>query len=179
MPPMIPTSFSNSRVALLALALTLPVCAHALPEDDAQTANSEDFLSLDLNLNEGEWVQTAHPGRPTCLTQGSRKICGARIRIQRNEDGTLKRVTATGTPANFQQQPEADAAVVHFSGRTLIFDQDTQLVTVDGDAHFEQGTTNMRHVHFEYHLDTGDISADAAGTDASGQMSFTPDATGN
>jgi lipopolysaccharide export system protein LptA len=177
--PMIPTSFSNSRAALLALALTLPLCAHALPEDDAQPANSEDFLSLDLNLNEGEWVQTAHPDRPTCLTQGSRKICGAQIRIQRNADGTLKRVTATGTPANFQQQPEVGAAVVHFSGRTLVFDQDAQLVTVDGDARFEQGTTNVGHVHFEYHLDTGRFKADAGGTDARGRMSFTPDATGN
>ena len=175
---MTPNRFRNSRAALLALALTLPVCAQALPEDDAQQANSEDFASLDLNLNAGEWVQKAHADRPTCLTQGSRKVCGAEIRIQRNEDGTLKKVTATGTPANFQQQPEANAAVVYFSGRTLVFDQDAQLLTIDGDAQFEQGSTSLNHEHFEYHLDTGDIKADAGGTDERGHMSFTPDAAG-
>jgi lipopolysaccharide export system protein LptA len=173
------TGFSNSCAALFFLALALPASVLALPEDDAKQANSEDFASLELMLNEGEWVQTAHPDRPTCLTQGSRKVCGKEIRIQRGEDGALKRVTATGTPANFQQQPEADAAVVHFSGRTLVFDQDAQLVTVDGDAHFEQGTTALSHQHFEYHLDTGSIKADSGGTDARGEATFTPEASGN
>lgn len=176
---MTPNSSRNSRATLLLLAFVLPVVAHALPEDDAKQANSEDFASLELNLNEGEWVQTAHADRPTCLTQGSRKVCGAVIRIQRNEDGALKRVTATGMPANFQQQPEANAAIVHFSGSTLVFDQDAQLVTVDGNAHFEQGTTNLSHEHFEYNLDTGTIKADAGGTEARGRMSITPETAGD
>lgn len=176
---MIPTNTRNLLAALLTAAFALPVCAYALPDDDAQQANSEDFLSLELMLNEGEWVQTAHPDRPTCITQGSRKICGAEIRMLRNEDGVLKRVTATGAPASFQQQPEANAEIVHFSGRTLVYDQDAQVLTIDGDAHFEQGTTSLSHEHFEYHLDTGSIKADAGGTDERGHMSFTPEADGN
>jgi lipopolysaccharide export system protein LptA len=175
--PMIPNNFRKPR-ALLALLLALPMCASALPEDDAQQIDSDDFLSLELSLNEGEWVQTAHTDRPTCITQGSRKVCGTEIRLQRNENGTLKRVTATGNPASFEEQPEAGAAIVHFSGATLVYDQQAQLLTMDGDAQFSRGTDKLTSEHIEYHLDTRRVVADAGNSDASSQFVITPEAPG-
>lgn len=163
------------QTTLIALAIALPVAAHALPEDDAQLIESHDARTLELSLNEGEVVQTAFADRPTCITQGSRKICGAEIRFERNENNSLKKVTATGTPATFEQRPEADQEIVHFSGETLVFDQDAQLLTIDGDGKLSQGRNNMSHEHIEYHLDTGRIILDQGATDAGGRMSIAPE----
>ena len=95
------------RLALAFAAAALPAWSNALPEDDAQEIVSNDYASIELALDEGELVQIAHADRPTCITQGSRVICGAEIRLLRAEDGSLRKVTATGTPARFEQKPAA------------------------------------------------------------------------
>lgn len=164
-----------SRVALALATLALPAASSALPEDDAQQVSSDDFASLRLALDSGEWVQKAYPDRPTCITQGTRVICGSEIRMQRAEDGSISKVTAVGTPARFEQKPAADQDVVHFSGLTLVFDNEARLLTIDGDAHFSQGANEMSHRHIEYHLDKRTLDVTGGDDDESrGSARFTP-----
>jgi lipopolysaccharide export system protein LptA len=161
------------RLVLALVAATLPGWSSALPEDDAQEILSSDYASMELALDEGELVQTAHPDRPTCITQGSRVICGAEIRIQRAEDGSLRKITSIGRPARFQQQPAANQEIVHFSGQTLVFDNEARLLTIDVDAKFSQGKNELSHQHIEYNLDTRRVSA-TGDEDALGSGRFTP-----
>jgi lipopolysaccharide export system protein LptA len=162
------------RRPLLALVvILLPAWAQALPEDDAQRVESENFASIEGSLDQGVLIQKGHPGMPTCITQGSRVICGDEIRIER-ADGSLKKVTATGTPATFQQQPEVNKGIVHFSGLTLVFDNEARLVTLDGDAKFSQDGNELAHHHIEYHLDTRIWKANQGDTEEQGHMQFTP-----
>ncbi|MDY6981681.1 MAG: LptA/OstA family protein [Pseudomonadota bacterium] len=163
------------RVLLALAAAILPMWASALPEDDAQEIVSDDYASIELALDEGEVVQKAHADRPTCITQGSRVICGAEIRLQRADDGSLRKVTAIGTPARFQQKPSAEQEVVHFSGSTLVFDNAARLLTIDGDAKFSQGKNELAHQHMEYHLDTRRLSA-TGDANSLGNGRFTPPA---
>lgn len=162
-------------------ALAVPLGAGALPEDDTQQIVSEEYASIELALDEGEVIQIAHPDRPTCISQGSRKICGAEIRFQRADDGTIRRVTATGTPASFQQQPAIDQEIVHFSGLTLLFDNEARLLTIDGEARYSQGQNELTQQHIEYHLDARRVVANDGDTDGDtesrGRMIITPDST--
>ena len=162
------------RPLLLLVALLAPAWVHGLPEDEAQEIASEDYASIELSLDEGAWVQKGHPGVPTCINQGSRVICGDEIRIERAENGSLKKVTATGMPARFEQQPEANQGIVHFSGLTLVFDNEARLLTIDGEANFSQDNNALAHHHIEYHLDTRRIIANGGDTDAQGRMQVTP-----
>lgn len=156
---MTPHRIPELRQVLFAFALAaVPACVWALPEDDTQKIETEDYASIDLSLERGEVIQKGHPGVPTCITQGSRVICGDEIRIEYAEDGGLKKVTAIGTPATFQLKPAANQEIAFFSGLTLIFDNAVRRVTIDGDAEYTQGDTAMAHQHLEYGLDTGTLS---------------------
>jgi lipopolysaccharide export system protein LptA len=171
---MSPQRLPELRRLLLALvAAALPAWSSALPEDDAQEILSSDYASIELALDEGELVQKAHADRPTCITQGTRVICGAEIRIQRADDGSLRKITSIGTPARFQQQPAANQEVAHFNGQTLVFDNEARLLTIDGDAKFSQGKNELSHQHIEYNLDTRRISA-TGDANALGSGRFTP-----
>lgn len=172
---MFPHRIPDPRHALLVLALaTASSWSSALPEDDASEIVSDDYASIDLALDSGEIVQKAHPDRATCVTQGSRVICGAEIRLERAEDGSVRKLTAIGTPASFQQQPAADQEVVHFSGLTLVFDNEARLLTIDGEAKFSQGPNRLEHQHIEYHLDSRRLTADGGDSGEGGQMNLTP-----
>ncbi|MGV3592605.1 MAG: lipopolysaccharide transport periplasmic protein LptA [Gammaproteobacteria bacterium] len=157
-----------------AAMLASPV-AIALPED-AQQEIEVDSEGAELFLDEGLIIYTGSATEPACITQGTLKICGAEIRLERapGDEGGLQKVTATGTPATFQQQPAADQELAHAQGRTLVFDNVTRLVTADGDARFSQAGTVLTHQHIEYNLDTRRASASSSG--AMGQMRLPPGA---
>ncbi len=165
------------RTALVILASLWPACAFALPEDASQKVDA-DFTKIDLFLDQGLVVYTGSPAKPTCITQGSLKICGTEIRQENADDGSLKKVTATGSPAQFQQQPAADQQLVHASGATLVFDNATQLVTADGNAEFSQADYVLTHQHIEYNIATRQASASSSG-DEQGRITITPATPGN
>ena len=173
---MIPRRAPESTL-LAALMLLVPLCVQALPEDAEQPMNV-DYLRLDIFLNEGVQVYTGSREEPACITQGSLKICGVEIRVEQGDDGELKQVTATGTPARFQQQPAANQELVHASGATLVFDNTAQVVTADGDAELSQKGIVFSHQHIEYDIDSGHVSANGAEGER-GQVSVPPTPASN
>jgi lipopolysaccharide export system protein LptA len=159
-------------------ALLLPVCASALPEDAEQKIDVA-YDTTELFLDEGLVVYTGSAGKPACINQGTLQICGNEIRLERAEDGSLNRVTATGMPARYQQQPAADKELVHASGNTLIFDNVAQLVTADGAAEFSQAGNVITSQHIEYDL-KGRVARAAKSTNGEqGTMTIDRGAVGN
>lgn len=157
---MIPPRVPELSRALFALhvALLLPRAAHALPEDANQPIDV-DAATTELFLDEGLVVYTGSREAPACIKQGTLQICGGEIRLERAENGDLRQVTATGSPARFQQQPAANQGLVHASGAKLVFDSVAQLITADGDAEFSQSGNVLTHQHIEYDIETRHASA--------------------
>lgn len=143
------------RFTLLAASMLAAACTLALPED-AQQDILVDAAATDAYLDEGLIVYTGSADAAACITQGTLKICGGEIRIERGrgENRGLQKVTATGTPATYQQQLEADQGITYASGLTLVFDNVARLVIADGEAKLTQAGTVLTHEHVEYNLDT-------------------------
>ncbi len=122
----------------------------ALPEDanqqiEVQASSSELYLDIGLVIYRGT---STNPAR---ITQGSLQIYGTEIRIERNE-GALKKITATGTPARFQQQLEVDQDIIKASGLTLDFDNSAGILNIDVEAEFIQAGNTLSGHHIDYDM---------------------------
>jgi lipopolysaccharide export system protein LptA len=157
----------------LVMAALLPVSAAALPDDDEKEMLF-DFSHMDMFPEQGLMVFKGADDKPSCIDQGTMRICGNEIRVERADDGTLLKVTATGTPVRFQQQPEADEELAHLSGQTLVFDNVERLLTADGNAEFSQAGTVLTSDHIEYDLDSGDVEANRGAGGGQGQLIVPP-----
>lgn len=170
--------FPELRLTALLLTVLLPAGASALPDDAAQEIVA-DYSTIELFLDQGLVVYHGDTAKPARITQGSLVIDGNEIRLERSEAGSLKKVTATGSPARFQQQPATDQAVVHASGLTLVFDNDARMLTLDEKAEFSQAGNVLTHQHIEYNLDTRSAAASGSSDAEQGRMVIPPAANGN
>jgi lipopolysaccharide export system protein LptA len=135
--------------ASLLLALAANV-ALGLPEDADQPIEIS-WDRTELLLEEGLSIFHGTSQEPTCITQGTMQICGIEIRIKQEGD-MVTLVTTTGEPAHFQQQLEAGEEPLHASGRTLIYDNNQQLLSVETDAELIYGGIRSSAHRFEYDL---------------------------
>lgn len=122
----------------------------ALPDDE----NQETIIFADSSeLSPGEVIYHGSSDQPAEITQGSLKISGLEITLER-VDGVLRKMTARGTPARFQQQPEIDQGIIYASGLSIVFDNSAQLLTIDAEAEFIQDGTILTGCHIDYDLET-------------------------
>jgi len=138
--------------SLLLPSLLISNISLALPGDLEQDmittcpARSESFLDQGLEICRGT------SDEPAQISQGSLKLSGLEFRIER-EQGFIRMITATGSPATFQQQPELDKAIAYASGATIIFNNETQVIIIQGDAAFSQeGTIDTTAERIEYDI---------------------------
>ncbi len=175
---MTPHRFLDLRPAALLLAVLLPICATALPEDAAQEI-VVDAASTELFLDQGLVVYKGTAENPARITQGSLVISGSEIRLERADDGSLEKITATGIPARFEQQPAVDQGVVQASGETLVFDNSARLLTLDVSAEFSQTGNVLTGHHIDYNLDTRRASATSRSAEEQTRMVIPPPQNGN
>jgi lipopolysaccharide export system protein LptA len=135
--------------ASLLVVLTANV-AFGLPEDADQPIEVSSDRT-ELLLEEGLSILHGTAQEPTCITQGTMQICGLEIRIKREGD-MVTLVTTTGEPAHFQQQLEAGEEPLQAIGRTLVFDNSQQLLSVETDAELIHGGIRSSAHRFEYDL---------------------------
>lgn len=168
------------RLCCTLVCLTVCRTVPALPEDAGQPIVVE-AGSSELYLDEGLIIHRGSTDSPARIVQGSMRIEGTEIRIVRGDDGSLRQVTATGTPARFQQQPAADQELVYASGLTLDFNNNTRVLTLSEQAEFIQAGNTLNGHTIEY--DMSSRRANATSSDDAGnqvQMVITPDpAAGN
>jgi len=138
--------------SLLLPSLLISNISLALPGDLEQDmittcpARSESFLDQGLEICRGT------SDEPAQISQGSLKLSGLEFRIER-EQGFIRMITATGSPATFQQQPELDQAIAYASGATIIFNNETQVIIIQGDAAFSQeGMIDTTAERIEYDI---------------------------
>lgn len=144
---------------LLITSLSISNISLALPGDLEQDmittcpARSESFLDQGLEICRGT------SDEPAQISQGSLKLSGLEFRIER-EQGFIRTITATGSPATFQQQPEIDQAIAYATGATIIFNNETRIIIIQGDAAFSQeGTINTTAERIEYDITNRKLDA--------------------
>ncbi|MGA0805972.1 MAG: lipopolysaccharide transport periplasmic protein LptA [Pseudohongiellaceae bacterium] len=143
--------------ALIGTSQVLAPCAQALPED-AQQPIELDWNESDIGLDDGLMVLRGTDAEPASIRQGSMHITGSEIRIERAGE-LITRITTTGSPARFRQQLEAGQEPLQASGLTLVFDNASQILTIEEEAELIQAGTRTNAHHFEYNLATRRIKA--------------------
>src|SRR5690606_6722372 len=59
---------------------------------------------------------------------------------------------SAGTPARFEQQPAPEDALIHASGRIIVYDNESSFLTIDVEAQLEQAGNTVRGHHIDYDL---------------------------
>jgi len=164
---------SVGRLVLALSGMLVSTLLSALPEDASQPIVVE-AGSSELYLGEGLIIHRGSADNPARITQGSIMIEGTEIRIERGSDGTLRQLTATGTPARFQQQPEADQELVYANGLTLSFDNTTQILKLVEEAEFIQAGNTLSGQLIEYDVNARRANASSSSTEDPVRMFIPP-----
>ncbi|MCK2182599.1 lipopolysaccharide transport periplasmic protein LptA [Halomonas getboli] len=155
--------------ALLTTALTAPA-ALAL-EGDASAPIQVEADRLDLDDRAGTAV---YQGDVSVL-QGSMKLTGDRVEIQRNAAGQLTTATATGQRAYLEQKPAPDEPIVRAWGRTVIYHVAERRIELVDQAELHKGGDTFDGGYLEYFLDRRVVQArsDAQGVGDSQRVRMT------
>lgn len=152
-----------TRTACLPLlALILGSLALAIPpvmalEGDASAPIEVEADQLDLDDQAGTAVYTGDVD----IRQGSLRLTGERIEVQRNAEGQLSRAIATGERAYIEQQPAPDEPVVRGWGRTIRYHVGERRVELIDRAELHQGDDTFDGGYLEYFLDRRVVQARA------------------
>jgi lipopolysaccharide export system protein LptA len=139
-----------TRVPALALAAAMAMIAttaHALPDDREQ-----DFqLQADKQLFDQKNGLVTYTGSAR-LQQGSLIIDAERIVVHFKSDNSVAKIEASGSPAHFEQQPQADKGKVFAEAHEISYDHDKRTVTLSNSAKIEQDGAIMQGHSIHYDL---------------------------
>ncbi|WP_052480930.1 lipopolysaccharide transport periplasmic protein LptA [Gilvimarinus agarilyticus] len=134
-------------VAALIATATIATSAQALPDDREQ-----DFqLQADKQLFDQKNGLVTYTGSAR-LQQGSLIIDADRIVIHFKSDNSVAKIEATGSPAHFQQQPQANKGKVFAEAREISYNHDERTVTLNSSAKLEQDGAIMQGHSIHYDL---------------------------
>ncbi len=155
---------NNRSFTLLTLVLSAwlsPFC-FALPTDRQQPIHvSADSAQIDDNTG-----ITTYKGN-VLITQGSLEIRAANVDLYRIND-EVSQLIATGSPANFRQQPSLDQAITDAFGEKLDYQVTNQTVTITGKARVEQAGDTFSGERIVYQMNKAIVNA-YSGKGSSGQ----------
>ena len=157
----------------LLLASLLTSSVQALPDDrDQEVVVNAD--SSEIFMNEGRVVYYGTADNHATITQGSMVVSGEEITIER-EEGNPRKITATGSPARFQQQPALDKEIIHGSANTITYDHATQHLVMEEAAELIQENNRINGYFVEYDMQSSRARA-ASRDDERINMTIQPDA---
>ncbi|WP_445003235.1 lipopolysaccharide transport periplasmic protein LptA [Halomonas mongoliensis] len=139
------------RTSALLLCLLLPLAsAPTLAQGrDAEAPIEVEADRLDLDDRAGTAVYTGDVD----IRQGSMRLTGDRVEIQRNAQGQLSRAIATGDRAYLEQQPDPNEPPVRGWGRTIIYHVAERRMELIDRAELHQGGDTFDGGYLEYFLD--------------------------
>lgn len=136
--------------------------AHALPEDQQQP------IHVTANSAVQENNSVTYRG-DVVIVQGSVRIEADQVVIH-HEKGKLQKAVATGKPARFQQQPEADGGLIKGSAATLIYNNADQRVELLQDAFVDRDKSTVKSDRIEYLLPSKIVRADSSPNGSPGRV---------
>ena len=158
--------FTNSMTSLLTivrklgfalsvgLVFSLPLTSFALPSDANQP--------IKLNANTAEFNQKSgiitYAGSVK-LVQGTLNIKADRVVIALSGDGSIQKVTASGSPVTVSQQLKAGEGLSTGRANQLVYRADQGVVELIGNAKLTQQGASITGETISYGLDQGDFKA--------------------
>lgn len=153
---------------LLKLAIgsltVMTATAHALPSDRSKPIS----LNADKATYNDKTGFTTYTGN-VVIEQGTMKLQASAVTAQLNKDRQISTVTATGNPAQFQQQTEANKGLAKGQGQRIVYNADTGIIVLTGNAMVTQDGASVRGGSLRYSMNKGDI--EAVGSNTSGSSS--------
>lgn len=138
--------------------------AHALPSDRSKPIS----LNADKATYNDKTGFTTYTGN-VVIEQGTMKLQASAVTAQLNKDRQISTVTATGNPAQFQQQTEANKGLAKGQGQRIVYNADTGIIVLTGNAMVTQDGASVRGGSLRYSMNKGDI--EAVGSNTSGSSS--------
>jgi len=143
--------------ALLLLGLSGP--AAALPEDADQPIQIQ-AERAEMDRSAGTVVYSGSVE----ASQGTMRVNADQMTVH-SEDGKVVRITATGRPAKYQQQLEAEEGLVKADAETIIYHTREERVHLQGQAFLEQGGNEITGELIDYDIVAGKVNAQAGEDD--------------
>ena len=156
---------------------TFSVMSFALPSDRNQPIS---LLADRATYNEKTGL-TTYSGN-VVIEQGTMKLNAGSIVAQLNAKRQISTITATGSPAKFQQQLETNRGIARGEGQKIVYNAETGILNLSGNASLYQDGASIRGANLKYSMNKGDIevsggSKSAGGSNGRVQMIIPPSAT--
>ncbi|MEQ8857331.1 MAG: lipopolysaccharide transport periplasmic protein LptA [Pseudomonadales bacterium] len=129
--------------------------ARALPEDADQPIQIEaQRAEYDQNAGTVVYIGAVE------AVQGTMRVSADQMTIE-TEGQKVVRITATGTPARYQQQLEADQGEVKARARTIVYLTREERIHLQSDAYLEQGGNEIAGELIDYDIVAGKVNAES------------------
>ena len=146
---------SNFKNTVLGVGLSaLSVFAYALPSDRNQPLS---LLADRATYNDKTGI-TTYTGN-VVIEQGTMKINAASIVASLNSNKQVSTITATGSPAKFQQQLETNRGIARGEAQKIVYNAETGILNLSGNAYLYQDGASIRGNTLKYSMNKGDIEA--------------------
>jgi lipopolysaccharide export system protein LptA len=86
------------------------------------------------------------------LVQGTLEITAKKIQVRRGKDQEVESFNAEGSPAHYQQQPDAGKPVIHAEAGTIHYNVKTEQLVLDQNVSIEQNGSVTKAGHVDYDI---------------------------
>lgn len=143
-----------SALTGIVIGLVISMGAYALPSDRKQPVTLE---ADKATFNEKTGI-TTYTGN-VIIQQGTLKLQADSLVANLGANKQIQSVTAQGKPARFQQQLNARDAMARGEGRKIVYNAQTGILTLTGNAFLSQNGATFRGENLTYSMNKGDIEA--------------------
>ena len=171
------------------IAITLGLIAIA---NSAQALSTDRQQPLDIRANYQESVLGQKAGGDTNvatlkgnveMVQGSLKASGDLAVVYDTDkegkagDGSIKRLTLTGKPANMQQELDNDGGLMTATANKIEYNTGSSVAEFTGNVVvIQQGKSEFRGDHMTYNTNTGAMKSGEESSDGKVRLRFLPQA---
>lgn len=128
------------------------VMSFALPSDRNQPIT---MVADRATYNDKTGV-TTYSGN-VVIEQGTMKLNAASIVANLNSKKQISTITATGSPAKFQQQLETNRGIARGEAQKIVYNAETGILNLTGNAYLYQDGASIRGNSLRYSMNKGDI----------------------
>lgn len=142
------------KAAVLSIVIMAASSAFAIPSDRNQPIS---LVADRATFNEKTGI-TTYSGN-VIIEQGTMRLQAASIVANLNQKKQISSITASGSPARFQQQLDANKGLAKGQAQKIVYNAETGIITMSGGALLEQDGASIRGNTLKYSMNKGDIEA--------------------
>lgn len=144
----------KKSLLMTGLVIMSSSAVYALPSDRQQQIS---LVADRATFNEQTGV-TTYSGN-VIIEQGTLRLQAGTIVANLNAKKEISTITATGSPARFQQKTSPSKGLAKGQASKIIYNAETGIVTMVGNALLEQDGSSIRGATLKYSMNKGDIEA--------------------